>query len=225
MSEQMALDLPVRTATGRAAFLVAPPNALAVAAIDGWADWPGGKLALIGPEGAGKSHLAAIWATESGAQTCPATALPDPAGLDGAHLVIEDAAGIAGTRAAEERLLHIHNVVTSTGGRLLLTARTPPARWPVDLPDLASRLRATATAEIGPPDDTLLAALLVKLFEDRQLAVSPDLIRWCVARMERSFAAAQRLVATLDARALAESRPVGRKLAAEVLDMESGTAR
>jgi len=219
---QLSLDLPVRAATGRAAFLVAGPNAAAVALVDGWRGWPQGRLALAGPPGAGKSHLAAVWAEEAGAQTVGPGALPSPGDLAaGAHLAVDGADEVAGDGSAEERLLHLMNALAETGGRLLLVGRTPPARWPVALPDLASRLAATPVARIGPPDDPLLAAILVKLFEDRQIAVPPDLVAYCAGRMERSFAAAQALVAALDARALAESRPIGRKLAAAVLDEQA----
>jgi len=214
---QLALDLPVRQATGRDAFFVAAPNARAVAEIDRWGDWPAGKLALVGPQGAGKSHLAAVWAAETGATVMAGAELSGAAPLP-RHVVVEDADRVARDAAAERHLLHLHNAVLEAGGRLLLTGRTAPARWPVALPDLASRLAATPVARIEAPDDALLAAVLVKLFEDRQLAVTPGLVAYCARRMERSFAAAQALVAALDARALANGRAPGRRLAAEVLD-------
>ncbi len=216
--EQLALDLPVRAATGRQAFLVAPANEEALARIDGWRDWPEGKLALAGPPGAGKSHLAAVWASETGATVLIAPALPDAGAVEPRAVVVEKADRVAGDSRAEERLFHLHNRVLAEGGRLLLVAREAPARWSTALPDLASRLAATQVARIGPPDDALLAAVLVKLFEDRQIAAPPALVTWLVPRMERSFAAAERLVAALDARALATGRRVGQKLAREVLE-------
>ena len=73
----------------------------------------------------------------------------------------------------------------------MVSGREPPARWPLALPDLASRLGAAPVARLEPPDDDLLAAVLVKLFADRQLAVAPELIRYLVSRMDRSFAAAE----------------------------------
>ncbi|MGB8621451.1 MAG: chromosomal replication initiator DnaA, partial [Paracoccaceae bacterium] len=108
---------------------------------------------------------------------------------------------------------------------LLLTARSAPNRWPLALPDLKSRMEGTLTATLEPPDDTLLAAVLVKLFADRQLVVPPRMITYLVGRMERSFAAAQALVADLDARALATGRKIGERLAAEVLDNRADDAR
>jgi chromosomal replication initiation ATPase DnaA len=217
MPRQLAFDLPVRPALGRGDFFVSPANALAVAQIDA-GGWPAGKLLLIGPEGAGKSHLAQVWATETGAVVLEAAALPDlpPEAL---AVVVEDAEKVAGDEAAETRLFHLHNHVLARGGRLLITASAPPRSWGLVLPDLASRMEATALAGIAPPDDRLLSAVLVKLFADRQIAVAPSLIPWLVNRMDRSFAAARALVAELDARALAQGGPVTREIAREVLDL------
>ncbi|MCB2115578.1 MAG: chromosomal replication initiator DnaA [Rhodobacteraceae bacterium] len=216
MAEQLTFDLPVRPALGREDFFVSPANMFALAALDA-GDWPGGKLLLIGPEGAGKSHLARVWASESGARILPAALLPEmPVGERA--IVVEDAEGIAGNREAETRLFHIHNLVLAEGGRLLLTARLHPSRWGLVLPDLASRMEATAVAEIAPPDDALLAAVLAKHFSDRQLSVQTNLLAWLVRRMDRSFAAARGLVAAVDARALARGTAVTRALAQEVLD-------
>ena len=222
MPRQLSLDLPVRAAMGRDDFFISPSNALALAEIDRWRDWPGGRMALVGPAGSGKSHLAQVWATETGARILSADALagtrPEPG-----HVVVEDAEAVAGQPEGERALLHLHNLVLAEGGRLLITGETPPARWPVALPDLASRLTAMPLARLEPPDDALLSALLVKLFADRQVAVPPGLVAWLVPRMERSSAAARRLVAALDARALSTGRPIGQKLAAEVLDEDPGS--
>ncbi|MGI9390761.1 MAG: HdaA/DnaA family protein, partial [Boseongicola sp.] len=122
------------------------------------------------------------------------------------------------TGIPEESLLHLHNHMAHTGLALLLTAQTPPSRWEFELPDLASRMQASDVVKIDPPDDALLAAMLVKLFEDRQLGVSPELIQWLVNRCERSFASIQSVVAALDTAALSEKRAITRQLAADVLD-------
>ncbi|MBN2906313.1 MAG: chromosomal replication initiator DnaA [Rhodobacteraceae bacterium] len=221
MARQLTLDLPMRPARGRAAFFVSPSNALAVAQIEDWRAWPQRKLALIGPEGAGKTHLAHVWATLSGADPIAARDLPGvdlPTLAQGGAVAVEDADRIAGDPLAEAALFHLHNLTLAEGGTLLLTARRAPRDWPLTLPDLASRMQATATAHLAPPDDALLAALLVKLFADRQLAVPPALIGYLVGRMDRSFAAAQVLVAALDREALATGRKPGINLAREVLD-------
>lgn len=217
MPRQLILDLPVRPALGREDFFVAPSNALALAMIDGQTGWPQGKLLLIGPEGAGKSHLAAVWAEAAQAQTIPADAI---AGLTEAPvLVVEDADRIAGDMARETALFHLHNHLLAQGGHLLITARSEPRDWGLVLPDLKSRMQATAIARIEPPDDSLLGAVILKLFADRQVQVSPTLVPYLLPRIERSFAAARALVAALDARALALGRPVSRALAADLLDI------
>lgn len=217
MARQLAFDLPVRPALGRGDFLVSPANALALAQLDA-GGWPGGKLLLIGPAGAGKSHLAQVWAGEHGAEVLSAAALPDGPPETRA-VVIEDADRIGGNREAEVRLFHLHNAVLAESGQLLLTAARPPRDWGLGLADLASRMEATAVARIEAPDDALLAAVLVKHFADRQIAVAPGLIPWLVARMDRSFAAARALVAALDARALSKGGAVTRAVAREVLDL------
>ena len=225
MIRQLAFDLPAPPSLRRDDFFVSPSNALALRAVESWATWPGGKLALVGPPGSGKTHLAHVWAAEAGALLLPGAAL---GGADVAELAaqgrvaVEDAGAVAGNPPAERALFHLHNLVLAEGGRLLLTDTVPPARWPVDLPDLASRLAATAPAVLEPPDEALLSAVLVKLFADRQIAVPATLIPWLATRMERSLAAARDLVARIDARSLAEARPVTRSLAAAVLDSGPG---
>ncbi len=216
MIRQLAFDLPPTEALSRADFFVSPSNALALQAVEGWRDWPGGKLVLVGPEGSGKTHLAHIWAEASGAVILQARDLAevDIAALAGRAVAVEDAQQIG---MAEAALFHLHNVVTA-GGTLLLTATTPPRDWGLHLADLLSRMQAAQVANLMAPDDGLLSAVLVKLFADRQVAVAPNLIPYLVSRMPRSVGAARGLVAALDAQALALGRPVTRALAGDVLD-------
>lgn len=215
MIRQLAFDLPSIEAMTRADFLVAPSNALALQSIEGWQDWPGRKLLLIGPEAAGKTHLVQVWAALADAVILQGAALAttDIAQLSGRAVAVDNADRIG---KAEADLFHLHNLVT-TSGALLLTARTPPRDWGLQLPDLVSRMQATPIAHLDAPDDALLSAVLVKLFADRQVAVPPNLIPYLVSRMPRSIGAARALVADLDARALAAGRPITRALAGEVL--------
>ncbi|SIO31362.1 dnaA protein [Rhodovulum sp. ES.010] len=221
MGRQLAFDLPVRPARGRAAFFVSPANALAVAQVEGWRGWPEGKLVLTGPEGAGKTHLAHVWAELSGARVVDAGTLAGadlPALARSGAVAVEDADRIGGEAASETALFHLHNLLRSARGSLMLTARRPPRDWELALPDLASRVQAASRAQLAPPDDALLAAVLVKLFADRQLGVRPDLVTYLVGRMERSFAAAAAAVAAIDREALATGRKPGIALARDVLD-------
>ncbi|MBM7069552.1 DnaA ATPase domain-containing protein [Actibacterium sp. 188UL27-1] len=216
MPEQLVFNLTTRPARDRDAFFISPANALAVTALDGWRDWPLGKLILIGPPGSGKTHLAHVWAAETGAQILQAGTLGDAPPM-GTALVVEDMHLIASDRAAEEAAFHLHNLTLAHGHPLLITGDGDPSTWPMGLPDLASRLVGTPTAKLEPPDDALLSALLLKLFSDRQLAPPPALIPWLVTRIERSFEAARDIVARLDAATLSTGRPLGMRLAADLL--------
>ncbi|WP_095590347.1 HdaA/DnaA family protein [Actibacterium ureilyticum] len=223
MPRQLVLDLPVRAATGRSDFFVSPSNALAVAQIDAWRDWPQRKLLLIGPGASGKTHLCHVWAAAAGAVVVPADSLTTdaiPALAAHGAVAVEDADRIAGDPAAETALFHLHNLTLAEGGALMMTARALPNAWPLGLPDLASRVQATPIATLQPPDDALLAAVLVKLFTDRQLQVQPKLVQYLLKRMDRSFAAAQSIVADLDRVSLASGRKISEKLASEILSSD-----
>jgi len=219
MTRQLAFDLPHREARGRGDFFVSDSNRAALDSVDGWRDWPGRKLVLVGPAGAGKSHLAQVWAASSGAQVMSASALEatDPTTLAGRNVGLEDADDIAGDPAREEAVFHLHNLVLAEGGHILVTAREVPGRWGLGLPDLESRMAGARLVRIEPPDEALLAAVIVKLFADRQVHVSPRVVNYLGLRIDRSFAAAQDVVARLDAAALAAGRPVSLDMAAEVL--------
>jgi chromosomal replication initiation ATPase DnaA len=219
MQQQLSLALPVRPALGRGDFFVSEANATALAAIEGWQGWPGRKMVLTGPEGAGKTHLAHVWAALAGASIVQASALAEaeiPA-LARAPVAVEDADRIAGDRAAEAALFHLHNLVLAEGKALLVTARDAPGRWGLALPDLESRLQAATLARVQPPDDRLLFALLAKLFADRQLTPGPATLTYVMRRIDRSFAAAAEAVERLDRAALEAKRPLTRSLAAQVL--------
>lgn len=218
---QLALALPHRESFARDDFLEGPGNAAALALIDSWPDWPARAMLLVGPEGSGKSHLAAIWATEAGARLTAATALDArevPAALATGALVVEDA--VAGG-FDERALFHLLNLAREEAAFVLITSRTAPAAMPVVLRDLASRLRALPAVTLAAPDDALLRAVLVKLCADRQMTVDEGVVGYLAARIERSFAAARRTVERLDAEALRLARPVTRALAASVLREEA----
>jgi chromosomal replication initiation ATPase DnaA len=221
VTRQLAFDLPHRTALGREDFYVSGTNAQALAALDAWQGWPGGKMVLTGPAAAGKTHLAHVWASDSGATVHAAETLgtADIAALGSQKaIVIEDCDTLGQSPAAQVALFHLHNMLAAKGAALLMTARTAPRDWGLTLADLASRVQAASVTRLESPDDALLSAVLIKLFSDRQISVNPALIAYLLPRMDRSFDAARVLVADLDAAALARGTGVTRALAATVLD-------
>ena len=216
-SRQLALALPHVENFARDDFLEGPSNAAALCLIDRWPDWPARVLALTGPEGSGKSHLASIWAEASGARFHSARALGDahpPTALATGALVIED---LAPGQFEERALFHLLNLAREHEAFMLITARSAPAGWALRLVDLESRLRAMPVVALHPPDEALLRAIMVKLFADRQVPIDESLVAFLLTRVERSFAAAREAVATLDREGLRLKRPVTRALAVEVL--------
>jgi chromosomal replication initiation ATPase DnaA len=215
---QYVFDYPHPTALARADFVAAPANSVALAWIERWPQWPAAALALYGPKGAGKTHLAQIWRNRAEASEFPSDAIGDgslPGLLGESRAVLIDGADCA----PEEPLLHLFNMLTERGGHLLIVAREPPGRWNIRLADLRSRLRAVPAIGVASPDDELIARLLVKLFADRRLQVSRDVVDFLSLRLERSFAAAQDAVSMLDRAAMAEHRPVTIPLARRVLGL------
>ncbi len=214
---QLPLSLPHRASLGRADFLTGTANAAAIALFDGWPEWPARPVLLYGPAGSGKSHLVEIWRAESGAEALRAAELTIESAEDSiarGALAIED---LHGGPFDEAVLFHVLNLAVERKAALLLTSRLPAAALPLTLPDLASRLRAAQPLELAAPDDDLLRRVLTKLFADRQLMIDRSVVDFIVARMERSFDAASRIVEQLDREALAEARPITARFAATAL--------
>jgi chromosomal replication initiation ATPase DnaA len=218
---QLTFDLPRRTALGRSDFLVSDSNAKAVGWLDRWPDWPPGALALHGPPSCGKTHLVHLWCERASAVVVTGATLDEDEVVrlvaEGRHRIAVDDA----EHASERALLHLHNTCLEHRGGILIAARQPPASWTIVLDDLGSRLRAALTVEIGPPDEALLGALLVKHFADHQVRVAPEVVAYLLKHMERSFAAAADITARLDLASLRDRRAITVPLARELL-AESG---
>lgn len=213
---QLALALDHAESFARDDFLEGPSNVTALALIDRWPDWPAPVVALVGPAGSGKSHLASIWAERAGARVISARAITIkdvPGALATGALVVED---LAAGDCDEAALFHLLNLAREEGAVLLFTVQRKPASMSIALNDLASRLRSVPVVMLDYPDDQLLRGVLGKLFADRQLAVDEALLTFLVSRIERSLSAARQAVELLDREALRRGRPVNRALAAEL---------
>jgi chromosomal replication initiation ATPase DnaA len=217
MTLQLALNLPVRVDFSAESFVTGEANAAAVAALERWRDWPGAVMTLAGPTGAGKSHLAAIWAEQVHAQIATAAGLEAslsslPAGR---CLVVED----IDSDLPETALFHAFNRVAERSiPALLLVARKPPVLWPATLPDLVSRLRALPHVELREPDDELLTRLVLKQIQDRGAPIRPGVVEYLLPRMERSVSAVRNLVDRMDKLALVRQTPITRSVARAALD-------
>jgi chromosomal replication initiation ATPase DnaA len=214
---QLAFALPHAESLARDNFLEGPANAAGLALVDSWPEWPNRIMLLVGPEGSGKSHLAAIWAEQAGARSTSAhvlTAASVPGALATGALVVED---LNPSDFDERALFHLMNLAREDQAFVLITARVAPSAFQIELRDLRSRLRAVPTVSLLPPDDALFRALIVKFCADRQMAVDESVVSYLATRIERSYAAARRAVELLDSEALRLGRPVTRALAAELL--------
>ena len=214
---QLAFALPHTESLSRDNFLEGPANSAALALIDAWPEWPSRTMLLAGPEGSGKSHLAAIWAEQSGARATSAHTLAAanvPTELVTGALVVED---LREASFDERALFHLLNLAREDGAYILITARLPPSALAIELRDLRSRLRALPVVSLLPPDDQLFRALIVKFCADRQLAVDEQVVSYLATRLERSYAAARQAIELLDSEGLRQGRPVTRALASELL--------
>lgn len=221
-SRQLVLALGHAESFAREDFVAAPSNAAALALIDRWPDWPDSILALSGPGGSGKSHLASIWGEKAGARFLSGRSLEGahlPTAFSTGALVIED---LAPALFDEVSLFHLINLAREQKAYVLITGRTPPASWPVGLRDLQSRLRALPAVRVSAPDDALLRALIAKLAADRQLDFDDSLLSYVTQRVERSFAGARVAIERLDREAMRRHRPITKALAAELF--RDGTA-
>jgi chromosomal replication initiation ATPase DnaA len=221
LSRQFRLKLDRTETFRREDFVVSPSNAEAVKVVDSWPGWHGGALALIGPEGSGKSHLAVAWAAAAGAAVIPARGKVDLGALRGRPVLYEDADRDRTRR--DEILFHLFNMAAVAGGGLLLTGRTPPSGWSAALPDLRSRLNAVTVAQLEEPDDAILESMLRKFFRERNIRPTEDVFAYLLRRIERSAPKALEMVQRLDEASDAEGRPVSRALARQILEADPQT--
>jgi len=212
--EQLTLRFPRSQRYTETAFRPAPCNEAACAWLGRVGEWPGGRLALWGEAGSGKTHLLHIWAERTGAVLWDGPSLrglPELPGSGG--IAVDD----ADATLDETALLHLLNAAGEAGLPVLLAGRSPPARWETRLPDLATRLRAITAVEIGAPDDRQLRVLLARLFAERQVEVQPAVLGWLLRRLPRTPETLREAVARLDEAALARGSAITRALAADVL--------
>lgn len=219
--QQIPLDLGSRQTLGRDDFQVGACNAAAVNLIDRWPEWPAPLMIISGPPASGKSHLAAVWREKSNAESIRPEMLlsrtAEQIAEAGRHLVLDGLDPWLGDRQAETTLFHLYNIFWSEKRSILATMRMTPAQTQFAVPDLASRVRAALSVPIQPPDDMLLASVLIKLFSDRQMAVTNDVVQYILPRMERSFDAARTIVDRADRLALSQKRGISVPLMREVL--------
>lgn len=199
--------------------VVAEANRDAARLLTEWRSWPGGALALVGPSGAGKTHLALAWALEAGARQVSPHAAPDDAAAifkeAGGRLFIDDADGPDRDEAMFWRAL---DLARAEGGAVLMVGVTEPSQWGAEVPDLRSRLAALPTARLGEPDEALMEVVLRRICREQFIHLSDDAARYLARRMPRTFAAARSLAAALDRDIVRGAKPVALAAARKALE-------
>ena len=219
--EQIPFNLGHRHAYGREDFFVSNSNREAVAWLDKWPDWPAPALIIFGAPASGKTHLLQVWKKEAAAKEILlqelVTETIDRIIGTSQTVIIDNVSQAMGKKDKEEALFHLYNLMLERKGHLLVTTSMPVRKWPILLPDLKSRLRATPSVAVNPPDDDLIAVVLTKLFSDRQIFVSQEVIQFILPRIERSFLTIRHLVDKIDHKALSEKRAVTIPLIRKIL--------
>ncbi len=190
--KQIPLSFPIKESYDAQDFMRLPCNEAAMQWIDKFPDWHYPCVIVYGEEGCGKTHLLSLW--------------QDRVGDD--HRAIDDVDNIFGNAEAEKNLFHLFNQAKENKTYLMVSMQKPVVQYNIDLPDLASRLKAAPMVDISPPDDMDVQAILVKLFHDRQLQVEPGVIAYILPRIERSFTSIRDLVQKIDENSMAEKRSV-----------------
>ena len=226
MNEQLIFKLSRRQAYNREDFFVSKTNSLAVKILENWKNFSSSGLVIVGPSACGKTHLAAVWSKETSAKSYDISTF---FGIDLNHLidekfiVLEDIEKLElipkdKRLIIEENILHIFNSLSANNGKILFTSCKFPRFWEIGLKDLLSRIMTLTIIELNMPDDNLLAAVMAKQFQDRQIKVDDEVLTYAISRMERSFLFAKTLVEALDVESLKLKKPIKKNMFNEILE-------
>ena len=216
---QLTFDLGDEVSLNRDDFIVSTSNKDAIAWIDSWPNWPVNVpgLNIFGAPSSGKSHLASIWKSKSNALSIDDTSLDV---LDVRDLLVDHKNVLIDNfdnSWKEEPLLHLYNLIQELGGSFIIISEQPVSQMDIKLRDLASRVSTMSTVELKLPDDEIIKGVMGKLFKDRQINVSNDVVNYLCRRMERSFKEVGRLVDRLDKISLSEKNTITLSLARRIL--------
>lgn len=208
---QLPLEFERRNDMGRDDFMVSKCNEEAFKLIDSWPQWFGAGLFIYGPKGCGKSHLAHLFVDKVQAQSSKPSAVKI---IDASAVNMRNVKRLAEENVAivienvkprnnDEALFHLFNLFNVSGKYMLWTAEMPPNKMIFALKDLQTRLNMLPRAAIGEPDDLMLQMLIIKLFNDRQIIITPEILNYIVNNAPRSFAYIEALVDEIDKISLA----------------------
>lgn len=173
---QIPLNLRPQPQPSFSNFHVAPGNQAAVDMLREPQRWTSAALLLLGPKGAGKTHLGCAWQAETSGEF-----------IDDAHHVSE-----------VDLFDAINRALAGQNKGLLLTSHLAPTEWGVSMPDLKSRLNAMPTVTLPEHDEHSLEPILRELFSQVGREVRQDVVAYVLNQTERSVEALRELVHELD---------------------------
>lgn len=226
MQAQMAFDLNLSPEMGSNDFMVSECNKEAFMMVNAWPQWLENGLYLYGPEGCGKTHLAHLFADK--VQKLTQNPLKVPL-INAEQINMLNVARIANentclvienlsSKIHNEAMFHLFNMIKEKNGYILWTAQNPPNRLMLKLPDLSSRLNMLPAVQIKQPDDLMVRMLAVKLFNDKQLTISEEILNYIIIHSQRSFAYILDLVTEIDKISLARKMAVNHKIVAQAIE-------
>ncbi|WP_455478295.1 DnaA regulatory inactivator HdaA [Bartonella sp. B10] len=221
---QLPLNFSYKSAFQFDDLIITESNRMAFKLIDHWPNWILPVAVLVGKEGSGKTHFSNVWAQKADALIIHRNKINQAIAVasSGKSFLIED---IDAGKISEIDLFHFINSIKQANlnacqSTLLITARTVPSSWNIQLNDLRSRLNSVMLVTIDQPDDALLTAVAFKLFSDKQITVHPDIIYYLINRCERSLFSLKRIIDSIDQLALQRKSKITRAVVGEVLNME-----
>ena len=217
MNEQLVLGLSLKEALEKEDFFISSSNLDAVTLLSNTDRWASGVLVLVGPKGSGKTHLSTVWSKEHKALhvKLEAVLLEMEKGINHEFVCVEgidifEKAERQKKLKLEEGIFHLINSIGSRGGKLLISSRKMPSSLSIGLKDLESRLQSFSNAIIREPDDSLVMALLLKYFNDRQIFIKHSNLDYIAARINRTYRSIYEFVNYLDHKSLVLNTKVTR---------------
>ena len=220
ISKQLILDLRTLPSMGRKDYYVSKSNEDAVAWIDKWPGWPAFGLVVVGPSGAGKTHLASVLKHFSNGILVKNSDIGEKNILELSSnncLILED----IDVNLSEANLLHLFNFLLENNSKIMITSKIPIKKLSIKLADLKSRLLSLSQVNLGLPDDTLLSRVIIKQFSDKGVKIDMEVVNYLLRRMDRSFLSANGLVAKIDFASIQSSRKITIPFVRELLSTKT----
>jgi len=190
-------------------FYVTSKNSLAFDLIQKWPNWNNQFFFLYGPTKCGKSTICKIWQKKSNAvllntkkieQFFNNTYLED---FNIQNNWILDNVDMFLKKNNGEKLLNFINIIKEKKKSFfLMTSKVPPRQLSTKINDLLSRVLDSLVVQVHQPDNLLLAKIIKKYLEEREIVIEKKKIDYLTNRIERSYQFAIKIAKKIDSESL-----------------------